>query len=116
MGNKEVVSSKYIVLAVGGRPTYPSDVPGAYEHSISSDDIFWLRKRPGKTLVVGASYIALECAGYLHGLGVDVTVMVRSIFLRGFDQQMANKVGDYMSQHGMKFIRNAVPTKITVNS
>ena len=41
---------------------------------------------PGKTLVVGASYVALECAGFLAGLGFDVTVMVRSIFLRGFDQ------------------------------
>ena len=29
---------------------------------------------------------------------------------------MANKVGDYMAQHGVKFIRNAVPTKVTVNS
>ena len=47
-------------------------------------------------MVVGASYIALETAGFLHGLGTEVVVMVRSIFLRGFDQQMANKVGDYM--------------------
>jgi len=52
-----------------------------------------LPKNPGRTLIVGASYIALECAGFLHGLNIDVTVMVRSIFLRGFDQQMADKVG-----------------------
>lgn len=55
--------------------------------------MFWLPKSPGKTLIVGASYIALECAGFLHAMGLDVTVMVRSIFLRGFDQQMADKVG-----------------------
>jgi len=42
--------------------------------------------------------------------------MVRSIFLRGFDQQMANKVGEYMKSQGMKFIRDATPTKISVNS
>lgn len=47
-------------------------------------------------MVVGASYIALECAGFIHGFHHDVTVMVRSIFLRGFDQQMANKIGDFM--------------------
>ena len=47
-----------------------------------------LPKAPGKTLLVGASYIALECAGFLRGLGYDVTVMVRSILLRGFDQQV----------------------------
>ena len=37
---------------------------------------------PGKTLTVGASYVSLECAGFLRGLGYDVTVAVRSIFLR----------------------------------
>lgn len=30
--------------------------------------------------------VALECAGFLTGLGFDTTVMVRSICLRGFDQ------------------------------
>lgn len=52
----------------------------------------------------------------MHGLGIDVTIMVRSIFLRGFDQQLANKVGDYMKESGMKFIRGAVPLKIELNS
>lgn len=88
----ETVTAKYILIAVGGRPTQP-DIPGK-EHTISSDDIFWLKKAPGKkVLVVGGSYIALESGGFMHGLGLDVTIMVRSIFLRGFDQQIANKVG-----------------------
>jgi thioredoxin reductase (NADPH) len=26
---------------------------------------------PGKTLVVGASYVALECAGFIHGVGFE---------------------------------------------
>ena len=52
----------------------------------SSDDLFSLPYCPGKTLVLGASYVALECAGFLKGIGLDVTVMVRSILLRGFDQ------------------------------
>jgi pyruvate/2-oxoglutarate dehydrogenase complex dihydrolipoamide dehydrogenase (E3) component len=51
-----------------------------------------MQKKPGKTLVVGASYVALECAGFLAGIGFDVTVMVRSILLRGFDQQMAELI------------------------
>lgn len=46
--------------------------------------------------MVGASYIALECGGYLKGLGCDVSIMVRSILLRGFDQQIAGKIGEYM--------------------
>lgn len=104
-----------IVIATGGRPTYP-EIPGAIENSITSDDIFWMKENPKRTLVVGASYIALECAGFMNALGIDVTVMVRSIFLRGFDQQMANKVGDYMGEQGVKFIKGAVPVSITKNS
>ena len=65
---------------------------GAKEYAITSDDIFSLKKSPGKTLVVGASYIALECAGFLHELHLDVTVAVRSIVLRGFDRQCSEKV------------------------
>ena len=72
------------MIAVGGRPSYP-DIPGAREFGTSSDDIFSLKKAPGKTLVIGASYVALECAGFLTALGYDTTVMVRSILLRGFD-------------------------------
>lgn len=49
-------------------------------------------KQPGKTLCVGGSYIALECAGFLTELGYPTTVAVRSILLRGFDRQCAEKV------------------------
>lgn len=76
-----------------------------------SDDLFSLPYCPGRTLVVGASYVALECAGFLAGLGLDVTVMVRSILLRGFDQEMAEKIGAHMETHGVTFIRKFVPTQ-----
>jgi len=107
---REVTANKFVV-AVGGRPKYP-DIPGAKEFGITSDDIFSLSYNPGSTLIVGASYIALETAGFLKGLGIDVTVMVRSILLRGFDQQMAEKIGEYMETEGINFIRPCVPSKI----
>lgn len=80
---------------------------------VTSDDLFSLPYCPGKTLVVGASYVALECGGFLAGLGLDVTIMVRSILLRGFDQDMANRAGEHMEGHGIKFIRKFVPTKVS---
>uniref|UniRef100_A0A8C3V2F3 Thioredoxin reductase 3 n=1 Tax=Catharus ustulatus TaxID=91951 RepID=A0A8C3V2F3_CATUS len=92
-------TAETFVLATGERPRYLG-IPGDKEFCITSDDLFSLPYCPGKTLVVGASYVALECAGFLAGLGLDVTVMVRSILLRGFDQEMAEKVGAYMETHG----------------
>jgi len=109
-GKETMRTAAQFILATGGRPRYP-DIPGA-EFGISSDDIFSLPHNPGKTLLVGASYIALECAGFLKGVGIDSTVMVRSILLRGFDQQMAGKIGEFMEEHGINFIRECVPTKI----
>ncbi|KAG7326480.1 hypothetical protein KOW79_009881 [Hemibagrus wyckioides] len=99
------------VLATGERPRYLG-IPGDKEYCITSDDLFYLSYCPGKTLVIGASYVALECGGFLAGLGLDVTIMVRSILLRGFDQDMANRAGDHMETYGIKFIRKFVPIKI----
>ena len=110
-GREKWVTANKFIVATGGRPKYP-DIPGAKEFGITSDDIFSLPYAPGKVLLVGASYIALECAGFLKGLGYDVTVMVRSIFLRGFDQQMAGKIAEYMEEHGINMIRECVPSSL----
>jgi len=90
---KETVTARYILIATGGRPSFPEDLPEAKTLAITSDDIFWMKKAPGKTLIVGASYIALECGGFLSAMGYDVTILVRSILLRGFDQDMATRIG-----------------------
>lgn len=110
-GHKKELTAFYILIAVGGRPQY-LDIPGAREYCITSDDIFWRQAPPGRTLVVGASYVALECAGFLTHLGFDTTVMVRSILLRGFDQEMAAKIGAHMERTGTRFIHRAIPTKV----
>uniref|UniRef100_A0A669C1K7 thioredoxin-disulfide reductase (NADPH) n=1 Tax=Oreochromis niloticus TaxID=8128 RepID=A0A669C1K7_ORENI len=110
-GKETFYTGAKFVLATGERPRYLG-VPGDKEYCITSDDLFSLPYCPGKTLVIGASYVALECGGFLAGLGLDVTVMVRSILLRGFDQDMANRAGEHMEGHGVKFLRKYVPTKI----
>lgn len=109
-GKEKMVTAAQFILATGGRPRYP-EIPGA-ELGISSDDIFSLPHSPGKVLLVGASYISLECAGFLAAMGLDTTVMVRSILLRGFDTQVAVKIGEYMEEHGVNFVRECVPEKL----
>eukprot|EP00535_Pseudo-nitzschia_heimii_P007078 CAMPEP_0197189454 /NCGR_PEP_ID=MMETSP1423-20130617/19748_1 /TAXON_ID=476441 /ORGANISM="Pseudo-nitzschia heimii, Strain UNC1101" /LENGTH=600 /DNA_ID=CAMNT_0042641561 /DNA_START=281 /DNA_END=2083 /DNA_ORIENTATION=- len=107
--SSEITASRFLV-AVGGRPT-PLDCEGG-DLAISSDDVFFLNSDPGKTLCVGASYISLECAGFLAGLGKDVTVAVRSILLRGFDRECSKRIGDYMKEHGVKFRMQVTPKKL----
>ena len=43
---------------------------------------FSLKKEPGKTLVIGGGYIALECSGFLGTLGFPVSIMTRGVYLR----------------------------------
>lgn len=104
------ISSKHFIISPGGYPRL-LDIPGI-ELSITSDDIFSLPHRPGKTVIVGGGYIALECAGFLHALGYDVTILLRSIPLRGFDREYSEKVLKHLEDDGVKVIREAVPTSI----
>lgn len=111
-GDVSIITARRVLLAMGGRPSLPEDVPGAKELGITSDDIFWRNEDPGKTLVVGASYVALECAGFLHGIGRSATVMMRSVPLRGFDVDMANRVASFMETIGVRFLKQTVPLSL----
>jgi len=105
------ITGARFVVAVGGRPV-PLSCPGG-EHAITSDDLFMKKDAPGKTCVVGAGYVALECAGFLTALKQgDVTVLVRSILLRGFDREVVTKVEQIMGQQGTKIRTGVLPTSI----
>lgn len=106
------ITSSRFLIATGGRPTPLIDCEGGHL-AISSDDIFSIEHNPGKVLCIGASYISLECAGFLAGLGHDVTIAVRSILLRGFDRECVTKVGTYMEHmKGLVFKYGVIPTKL----
>ena len=82
-------SADHILVAVGGRPLVP-DIPGA-ELGITSDGFFQLKDRPGRVVVVGAGYIAVEMAQIFAGLGSDTTLCIRgNNVLRNFDQLVSS--------------------------
>uniref|UniRef100_A0A8C6QYA8 Thioredoxin reductase 2 n=1 Tax=Nannospalax galili TaxID=1026970 RepID=A0A8C6QYA8_NANGA len=91
-GKETLLSADHIVIATGGRPKYPTHIEGASEYGITN--------------------VALECAGFLTGIGLDTTVMMRSIPLRGFDQQMSSLVTEHMESHGTRFLKGCVPSRI----
>ena len=112
---KSVTFGKCIV-AVGGRPYLPPPtggraIPGFNEVAITSDDLFKRKVDPGRVLVVGGGYIALECGGFLSALGYDVTIVVRDVALRGMDRQSADKVVTMMQKLGVNVLFGVSPTK-----
>ena len=87
--NHEMRASNF-VIATGGRPRHHPQIPN--ELCITSDDIFSMEKDPGTTFVLGGGYIAIECAGFLRGLGKQVYIANRSTFLSTMDKDMAGLI------------------------
>ena len=83
----------------------------ATEHSsdLNSDGLVSRKVPPGRTLVIGGGYVALECAGFLASLGFDVTVLLRSVPLRGFDRECAERVLASVEAAGATIVRGAEP-------
>ena len=81
------LSADQVVIATGGAPIIPS-TPGA-ELGITSDGFFELEERPGRVVVAGSGYIAVELAGVLRALGSEVTMVLRrDRVLRTFDEML----------------------------
>ena len=89
-----------ILVAVGGWPHVPA-IPGR-EHTITSNECFFLERLPRRIVIVGGGYVAVEFAGIFHGLGVDVTLCYRgSCFLRGFDDDVRRHLAGEMARKGI---------------
>ena len=106
-GNKSEYTADHILVAVGGYPSWPSNIPG-YEHGISSDGFFQLETLPKKAVVVGAGYIAVEMAGILKSLGSDVTLVIRyENVLRSFDKMISQAVTREVQGMGINLMKSS---------
>jgi len=101
------VTARTILVATGARPNLGLDFPGR-ELGISSNEAFHLDRLPGRIVVQGAGYIALEFASLFAGLGAQVTVVHRGDrLLRGFDEDIRERIVGEMTQNGVSFVFNA---------
>ena len=95
------VTAKTILIATGGWPHLPEDVPGI-EHAISSNEAFHLEALPKHITIVGGGYIAVEFAGIFNGLGVETTLLYRGEqILRGFDDDLRDMLHEEMGKKGI---------------
>jgi glutathione reductase (NADPH) len=98
------VTADKILIATGGWPTLPQDLPGA-EHAITSNEAFHLSDLPKRVLVVGGGYIAVEFAGIFNGLGVETTLLYRGAnILRGFDDDVRSHLAGELERRGITVI------------
>ncbi|MGH1330805.1 MAG: glutathione-disulfide reductase [Paracoccaceae bacterium] len=101
LADGKVISAKHILIAVGGRPFVPENIPGA-ELALTSNEIFDIKALPEKLLIVGGGYIACEFAGVFNGLGSKVTQYYRGAqILRGFDDEARGLISEAMRARGV---------------
>lgn len=110
VGERTITAEK-ILIAVGGHPVKP-DIPGI-EHTIVSDDMFHLPEQPKRIVILGAGYIGVEFACIMHGLGSQVTQIIRrDKILRGFDDDIRTEVQEAMQRHGIRILTHCTPIAI----
>jgi glutathione reductase (NADPH) len=107
-----IVTAERILIATGGRPWLPQEIPGI-EHAISSEEAFHLPELPKRILIAGGGYIAVEFAGIFAGLGVETTLIYRGPnILRGFDDDVRSHLANEIEKRGIKVILGCQHTEI----
>ena len=111
LASGKVVSAGKILIATGARPHMP-DIEGI-EHAISSNEVFHLEKLPKRIVIAGGGYIANEFAGIFHQFGSHVTVVNRTdVILRGYDEQMRDRLLQISMTKGIEFRFNSTFDRI----
>lgn len=111
-GGDLIVTAERILIATGGRPWLPQEIPGI-EHAISSEEAFHLPELPKRILIAGGGYIAVEFAGIFAGLGVETTLIYRGPnILRGFDDDVRSHLANEIEKRGIKVILGCQHTEI----
>ncbi|GLH45088.1 pyridine nucleotide-disulfide oxidoreductase [Pseudomonas atacamensis] len=112
LNNGGILRYDAAVLATGGAPN-PLKLPGA-----ELANVFVLRSKtqaeqiinaaqPGqRAVIIGDSFIALECASALREFGLDVTVLARHAipFAKQFGEAVGKAIRALHEEHGVKFI------------
>jgi len=110
MGDRQI-TARMILIASGARPQVPR-LPGC-EHGITSNEVFHLEALPKRVVITGGGYIANEFAGIFNQLGARVTLVNRSDqILRGYDQQIRDRLLQISSAKGIQFLFNTDLEKV----
>ena len=74
-GDKQLLKTRRVVLATGGRPRAPEHLPVDHEHVLDGDSILSMIYLPRSLMVVCSGALAFEYASIFAALGVAVSVL-----------------------------------------
>ena len=110
------ISTRHVLIATGGHPFVPDEVEGR-ELAITSNEAFHLARQPGRVMVVGGGYIAVEFAGIFNGLGSKTQVVHHGPeILRGFDPEIRVRMRSEMIKRQIAVQLNASVVSIAAEA
>ena len=113
--SNRIITAEKILIATGAKPR--SLLIDNVDIGINSNDIFNLDSLPTEILIYGAGYIAVEFAGILHGLGVDVTIAFRgNCLLKEFDSGLVDRLTATYFSRGIKLLPHTPLENISVHN
>jgi len=99
---RRILTTRSIVIATGARPTVPP-IPGIEKAGyLTSDDVWQLRERPERLLVLGGGPVGCELAQGFARLGCRVTqVEMLPRLLSREDPEVSEAVADRLREEGV---------------
>ena len=111
LGSGQEITAGKILIATGARPHMPA-IEGI-EHAMSSNEVFLMESLPERVVIAGGGYIANEFAGIFHQFGSKVTIVNRTdVMLRGYDEQIRDRLLQISLAKGIQFRFNAMFERI----
>jgi len=111
LASGRTITAGKILISTGARPQMPA-IDGI-EHAISSNEVFHLPQLPKRIVIAGGGYIANEFAGIFHQFGSHVVLVNRTdVILRGYDEQMRDRLLQISMTKGIEFRFNSTFNKI----
>ena len=101
-GEKRILKTRYVMLAVGTRPLRPAHIPFDGERIFDSDEVLHFKKMPRTLAVIGGGVIGVEFATVFSALDVAVTLIeARPTILDFCDREIIDEFQHQLRDQGM---------------
>ena len=107
------IEFKHAIIATGTKIKEVAGLGTDHNSVIDSDDVFALKNLPGRFLVYGGGYIAVEMASLFSRIGSRVTVVYRGErLLRQMDPEITEALTKKLVADGVEIIFNSVIARL----
>lgn len=115
-GTKEVIESKYTIIATGSKPSTLPSIGIDKKRIITSTEALNLQEIPKHLIVIGGGVIGLELGSVYLRLGAKVTVVeYMDKIIPGMDGALSKELQKVLKKQGMKFELSTAVSKVENN-